>query len=167
MADWFNHTNPEIRKQILEQTGFIRSEPEPVYETAAENRGADTISQTVYMRPFGKARPRVTDNGTYMPASYTRKKKQLRGAFDDVPDGLVHLSVTAVRKMPKSWGTKKREKMRGTYAKPIPDVDNIAGAVMDALFGDDSGVVSVFCEKIWGDEFRMDIEISKQESVKC
>lgn len=118
------------------------------------------VTKRIPMAAFGKARPRVTVNGTYMPHDYEKKKKLLRWQFGAVPDGLVHLSVTAVRQMPKDWSKAERERRRGTYARPKPDADNILGGVMDALFTDDDRVISVFCEKVWGDKHELVIEVA-------
>jgi Holliday junction resolvase RusA-like endonuclease len=40
--------------------------------------------------------------------------------------------------------------MAGAWCVSKPDADNIAGAVMDALFEDDAAVVEVACRKVWG-----------------
>lgn len=117
-------------------------------------------ARRVWLPAFGKARPRVTQNGTYMPHDYQAQRDRLRLAFGDVPAGLVHLSVSVVRQMPASWSRAKRDRMRGAYASPKPDIDNILGAVMDALFQEDDRVVSVFAEKRWGDEHEILIEIA-------
>jgi Holliday junction resolvase RusA-like endonuclease len=119
-----------------------------------------TVCKTIPMPAFGKARPRVTENGTYMPKAYQQQVKQLRAAFGSVPAGLVHVSVTAVRQVPASWSKKKQAAAIGRYAKPKPDADNILGAVMDALFEDDDRVISVFCEKVWGAEHALVIEVA-------
>jgi len=117
--------------------------------------------RTVNMPPFGKERPRVTRNSTHMPEAYTKKKMWLKAEFGyfDSPD-LVRLTVVAVRPLPKSWSKKKRKAMRGRYAKPRPDLDNILGGVMDALFPDDDDlVVETAVRKIWGDEPAIHIRI--------
>jgi Holliday junction resolvase RusA-like endonuclease len=121
---------------------------------------ATAVIKRIPMAPFGKERPRVTANGTYMPRDYERKRKLLRWQFGEVPGGLVHLSVTAVRQMPKDWSKVKRERMRGRYAAPEPDTDNILGAVMDSLWERDNAVISVFCEKVWGDKPELVIEVA-------
>ena len=122
-----------------------------------------TVAQhTVPLAPFGKARPRVTQNGqhTYMPAEYEANKQALQWMFPrfDVPE-LVRLTVVAVRPMPKSWSKAKKAEMNGRYATPKPDADNINGAIMDALFPDDSIVVEQASRKIWGEEAALHIKI--------
>ncbi len=112
------------------------------------------------MEAFGKARPRVTENGTYMPRGYTLARKQLKAAFGSVtvaPPWV--LRVTAVRQMPASWSKKKRAAMDGRWCLIRPDVDNILGAVMDALFPEDAAVVGVSCEKQWGETHLLAIEV--------
>lgn len=106
---------------------------------------------TVPIEPFGKARPRVTAGNTYMPSSYTKARAALRMMFGpvEVPAPWA-VQITAVRKMPASWSKRQRAAMDGKYCLTKPDADNIAGAVMDALFEDDAAVVSVSCLKRWG-----------------
>lgn len=100
--------------------------------------------KSIPMRPFGKARPRVTRNGqhTFMPPQYEAEKATLKMLFGDVPDyENICLSVIATRAMPKSWSKSKKSEMVNEFCTTKPDMDNIIGAVMDALFTDDSNIV--------------------------
>lgn len=117
----------------------------------------------VKMEPFGKERPRVTQNGTYMRGSYRRKKALLREQFGPVVvEGMLKLSLVAFRPMPQSWSQSKRRMMVGEPAKPSPDIDNIIGAVMDALFPkNDDHVVSLEAHKVWGEAGEIQITIEK------
>ena len=65
----------------------------------------------------------------------------------------------AVRAMPGSWSKRRRAAMAGAWCASKPDADNIAGAVMDALFEDDAAVVAVSCSKLWGPAGELRIEI--------
>ncbi len=115
---------------------------------------------TVPMRAVGKARPRVTANGTYMPLAYVTAKQELRARFGPVTVGMpAAIEVVAVRKAPGSLSQARRTAMVGRPCTIRPDADNILGWVMDALFGDDSAVADVSCRKIWGleDEVRITI----------
>ncbi len=112
------------------------------------------------LEPFGKARPRVTRGHTYMPDSYTAARDALRlmfGAVTVAPPW--SLEVTAVRAMPRSWSKRRRAEMAGAWCASKPDADNIAGAVMDALFEDDAAVVEVACRKVWGASGELRIEV--------
>ena len=112
------------------------------------------------LEPFGKARPRVTRGHAYMPHSYTLARDALRlmfGAVTVAPPWALH--VTAVRAMPASWSKRRRGEMAGAWCVSKPDADNIAGAVMDALFEDDAAVVEVACRKVWGATPELHIEI--------
>lgn len=114
----------------------------------------------VPMEPFGKARPRVTANGTYMPREYQAARQALRVAFGEVtvrPPWIVR--VTAVRRMPASWSRKKRAEMDGQWCLTKPDVDNIVAGVLDALFEEDSAVVSVSGMKVWGVAYGLKVEV--------
>lgn len=114
----------------------------------------------VPMEPFGKARPRVTVNGTYMPREYQAARRALRAAFGAVtvrPPWIVR--VTAVRQMPASWSKRKRAELDGRWCVTKPDVDNIVAGVLDALFEEDSAVVSVSGMKVWGVAFGLKVEV--------
>ncbi len=115
------------------------------------------------MEPFGKERPRVTKNGTYMRPTYRRKKSFLREQFGPViVEGMLKLSIVAFRPMPQSWSRSKRRMMLGEPAKPSPDIDNIIGGVMDALFPEnDDHVVSLEAHKVWGERGAIEIMIEK------
>jgi Holliday junction resolvase RusA-like endonuclease len=115
---------------------------------------------TIPLEPFGKARPRVTRGHTYMPNSYTKARAALRLLFGAVTvEPPWALKVTAVRAMPASWSKRKQAEMAGAWCMTKPDADNIAGAVMDALFEDDAAVVEVACRKVWGVAPELRIEI--------
>lgn len=137
----------------------------PQSEDAVERVGGQVVLQhkVLYLVPFGKARPRVTQNGTYMPREYRENKVKLRQQFGTVlVEGLLKLSVVAVRPMPKSWSQQQRRLMDGEPAQPSPDLDNILGAIMDALFPkNDNHIVSIEAHKIWGELPRMEITIEK------
>lgn len=51
--------------------------------------------------------------------------------------------------MPKSWPAHKKESMAGEPHRQTPDVDNVAKALLDALFDDDRGMWRLNTEKRW------------------
>jgi Holliday junction resolvase RusA-like endonuclease len=118
------------------------------------------------MPPFGKARPRVTLRGTYMPHAYEEKRAQLRllymaaGGEVDM-EYAVHLDVHFFFRMPKSWSKKKKEQMYYERCQKTPDLDNLVGAVMDALIEKDQNVVSISSSKVWGFEDKIVIRIGE------
>ena len=117
-------------------------------------------SATIPIEPFGKARPRVTRGNTFMPPAYAKARADLRALFGPVTvPPPWELRVTAVRAIPRSWPARRRAAMAGAWCASKPDADNIAGAVMDALFEDDAAVVAVTCRKIWGATGAREIEI--------
>jgi Holliday junction resolvase RusA-like endonuclease len=119
----------------------------------------------VDMRPFGKARPRVTSRGTFMPAAYRRNKEVLAVLFGPVSvTGPVYLGVVAEFRIPKSWNKARKESMAGKPHTSRPDVDNIVGAVMDSLFDDDSHVAEISCRKLWGDGDRLIITLRELQA---
>lgn len=53
--------------------------------------------------------------------------------------------------MPKSWSKKKRTRMIGQPHQQRPDIDNYTKAIMDAVYGEDSGVWDIRATKVWAD----------------
>ena len=117
------------------------------------------------MPPFGKARPRVTRHGTYMPREYEDKRDMLRILYReaggaDIDDTVpLHMNVVFYFRMPKSWSKKKKREMDLNYCQKTPDLDNLVGAVMDALIAKDQNVVTILANKFWGEENRILIGI--------
>lgn len=54
--------------------------------------------------------------------------------------------------MPTSWSKKKKEQMLNKPHQQKPDLDNLLKAVLDAVYGDDSGVWDLHVKKRWGHE---------------
>jgi Holliday junction resolvase RusA-like endonuclease len=69
------------------------------------------------------------------------------------------LRITAYLPIPASWSKKKKAEHSGKLHTSKPDIDNIAKAVMDALFEDDSGVAELVAKKRWDDGNGARIEI--------
>jgi Holliday junction resolvase RusA-like endonuclease len=61
----------------------------------------------------------------------------------------VALLVAAYLPMPGSWSERKKIAMEGRIHRQKPDYDNIAKAVGDALFQDDSIIGTGACTKFW------------------
>ncbi len=72
---------------------------------------------------------------------------RLRGV--QVPEAGAH--IVFVLPMPGSWSKRKRAEMDGQPHRQKPDVDNLAKAVLDALYQDDSGVWDLRVSKRWGE----------------
>lgn len=110
----------------------------------------DIITFEAPMEPFGKARPRVTRFGTFMPKSYVAKKEELRLACPEIRQAsFVMLRIDSYFRRPK--------KPRAGYAEPgtpctkKPDIDNVFGAVMDAILPSDQHVVLLSGGKWWSE----------------
>jgi Holliday junction resolvase RusA-like endonuclease len=51
--------------------------------------------------------------------------------------------------MPKSWSTKRRQKMEGQPHTQRPDIDNLCKSVLDALYMEDSHIHEISLKKVW------------------
>lgn len=120
---------------------------------------------TLAMKPTSKPRPRATARGgiarIYMPAPYKKWLAQFETAFyaEDVelPEGPLALHIIFNVGMAKSWSARKKREHRGQpHLNERLDIDNAAGAVMDAILpksrGGDGRVYAVHALKYWADE---------------
>lgn len=109
--------------------------------------------------PVGKARPRITRNGSYTPKKTREYEAKVQACWraqsgqkfaDKVP---LLATLTAYFPIPKSVSKKKAAAMEGTFHVSRPDCDNIAKAVLDSLNGlayhDDSAVQIDRCWKVY------------------
>ena len=135
--------------------------------------GGEEFCVSFSMQAFGKARPRVTRHGTYMPKAYTAKINELRFFVGALPSWCyagepVFLHVRAFFAMPKSWSKAKKLEHLGQLKPSTPDGDNMVGAVMDALWPKDAGGDShVFLNgerRYWAELNYMEIIIRSKEN---
>lgn len=107
--------------------------------------------------PVGKARARVTRNGTFTPKKTVDAERMieltartLRG-FAPLIEGPIRLTIAAKFEYPKSWSTKRRYATFWHTSKP--DDDNVAKLVRDALnkvlWHDDSQVADSRTSKFY------------------
>ena len=122
--------------------------------------------------PKGKGRPRFTGYTTYTPKTTVEYEETVRWEYKrmcgNYSFGVKPLRVViwAFFGIPKSATKKKRSEMISGEMMPtkVPDCDNIAKIVLDALNGiayhDDSAVVVLRVEKFYADEPRVEVKIS-------
>lgn len=127
----------------------------------------------IHAAPVGKARPRVTRNGTFTPAKTREYEKLVRVEYGEqcgaqyFGDSPLAVSITAYYPIPKSASKRRREQMESRLIRPTikPDSDNICKAVCDALNGiawkDDAQIVNLGFEKYYGTEPRVKVEIEE------
>ena len=112
-------------------------------------------------QPIGK--PRMTRSDKWRVrdcvAQYRAWADRARASCPGIMVTPGRLDFVAFIAMPPSWSRKKRAAMIGQPHRQRPDVDNIAKAVMDALWQDDSGIHSISCSKLWCDNERAGIEL--------
>jgi Holliday junction resolvase RusA-like endonuclease len=126
---------------------------------------------TAYLIPVAKARARLTviagHAHAYTPKKTANAEQIIRNAFLDaggkkIAKGIpIILRVVVFRPRPVSL-PKKRE-----YAVSRPDLDNYVKTVMDGLnkyaWEDDSQIVSLSAQKLFGDPPRIEVEINTIE----
>ncbi|ACC76131.1 RusA family crossover junction endodeoxyribonuclease [Paraburkholderia phymatum] len=128
------------------------------------------VSFTVEGVPVGKARARVTRNGTYTPKKTRRYEHDVRtvamqamGALRPCRDA-VHVSLVVFLPVPERFSKAKRAAALAGLVYPVvrPDLDNFEKAVTDALNGvvyhDDSQICDVVKSKRYSDRPRVVIE---------
>ena len=67
--------------------------------------------------------------------------------------------------MPKSWSKKKKAEMIGKPHQQVPDWDNLAKGIQDAVLKQDCRVWDIHCTKIWADVGFIEIvEVSDEQA---
>ena len=131
------------------------------------------IKFTVEGEPTGKARPRVTRNGTYTPQKTKDYQKLVLWCYNlgntiKYETEPIKCEIKAYYKIPKSDSKKKRQQKLNGEIRPTkkPDCDNVAKAILDALNGhayhDDSQVVDLRVIKYYSDQPRVEVIIRSE-----
>ena len=122
----------------------------------------------IYITPMGK--PRMTRRDKWAKRAcvvrYRAFSDELRSRVGSVPQDALRVDFVAFVAMPKSWSKKRKDEMRGQYHRQKPDVDNIAKAVFDSLFDDDSGIADSHMVKRWDDGNGARIELTIETEQK-
>jgi Holliday junction resolvase RusA-like endonuclease len=142
---------------------MVKANPDLVQPDLAQLEEEQVQRWTVPIRAKGKERPRVTQNGTYMPPDYERWRAEFAAGSPQLrvkpPYGL---EITIVRKIPA--GGKNKAKKPGDWCDAPPDGDNVQGAVMDTLMkSQDAAVVVGSWRKVWGREDEIIVEVWHQD----
>ncbi|HRF69960.1 MAG TPA: RusA family crossover junction endodeoxyribonuclease [Candidatus Pelethenecus sp.] len=133
------------------------------------------IKFVVYSEVCAKGRPRFRNIGKYVQA-YTDKKTSNyenlvklsfvnSGCKPYMNSETLKCEIKIYRSIPKSISMKKRRLMLDNDLRPItkPDLDNCIKSILDGLngvaFHDDSQIVHLTCDKYYGEEPRVEIEI--------
>ena len=127
--------------------------------------------------PLGKARPRITRNGTFTPKRTRDYERAIRQAWQDA-GGItfgaapVIVEAVAVFEPPKSLSRKKRLDLidRGAPTKK-PDADNVAKIILDGLnkvaWDDDTQVVDVMVTKRYAEDPLVAVIIEEIDAKRC
>ena len=116
----------------------------------------------IYGNPIAKGRPRLGRYGTYTPQKTVDYENLVRLSYlqqcnNRKLSGYIRAEIELYFQIPKRTGKADRWKMKSGQIRhdKRPDADNCIKAVCDALNGiaydDDSQIVSVRCEKYYGE----------------
>lgn len=123
--------------------------------------------------PVAKGRPRVFGKVAVTPTKTVNYENLVKVMFmqqikDKKPlEGALKVTMVLVFTIPKSASNKKKAEMIEGTIRPIkrPDIDNCIKAVTDALNGlaykDDSQIVQIYCEKIYGEIPKVTVRIEE------
>lgn len=131
----------------------------------------DVVEFTVPGQPVGKGRPRFSRHGAIYTPDKTAKYERLvrdygRLAMRNRPmfSGPIRLEVRAAFEPPPSWSRKKADAHLWGPHTQLPDADNVAKAVMDALNGvcypDDRMIFELKSRKIWGEKSMVTVTVT-------
>lgn len=99
------------------------------------------------------AAPRMTQRDRWSKRPVVQRyfafRDQVRQNQVLIPESGAH--ITFVLPMPPSWPKAKRAKHAWQPHQQRPDVDNLAKALLDAVFDEDCRVHDIRVSKIWGD----------------
>lgn len=112
---------------------------------------------------IGKVRMSQRDKWAKRPVvmRYRAYHDKVRAYGVDLQEGD---SVTFWLPMPESWSKRKRAECDGHLHRQKPDIDNLLGGLMDAVFEDDKALACIGrIEKRWtSGSGRIDIERSRR-----
>lgn len=116
---------------------------------------------TFYVKPLGKARPRLSKRGVFTPQKQVNAEAEIRWlAKKENPEK--HLKdVPLMARM--TFQFKKPKTSKRQFPTVRPDLDNliksVADALNDMLYDDDQQIVRIYAEKIYGDQDQIDLEV--------
>ncbi len=124
---------------------------------------------SIKIKPRGKGRPRFGNGHAFTDSETKTYETQLAWAAkatgaraSKLP---LKLSIVATFKVPTSMSAKKKLELVGKPHTQRPDGDNIlkcADAWNGILWLDDSQVYDARIIKLWGEEDRLDIEVTEE-----
>lgn len=129
------------------------------------------IELEIMGKPLGKARPRVTRNGTYTPKKTVNYENLIRWTFQSkFPnhkpfEGYIEAEIKAIFDVPKSYSKKKTLELlnKSCNYDHKPDLDNVAKIVLDSLNGiaykDDSQVTVLKVIKEYGEQAKIIVKL--------
>ena len=140
-----------------------------------------SIELTIEGEPVGKGRPRVTTRGKFAHAYTPKKTKNYeqhvqntyknKYNFSHMLHGPLVSEILAFFPIPKAASKKKKQLMKDNVIPNThkPDIDNIEKSVLDSLndlaYDDDSQIISLYGEKRYSDEPRVELKLKEVKLV--
>lgn len=129
------------------------------------------MRKTFYVSPVPAARPRVTRWATFYPKKYTKFKKDMDMALNDVVfipfETNIYAKLDFFIQIPKSWSKKKKSSKQGQFCDNNADIDNYCKAILDSLnevyYKDDRQIVMLKARMYWSETPRIDCEFLEMQ----
>lgn len=102
------------------------------------------------IEPMGAPRQTRADayKGRPVVLRYRAYKDEIRLRRVEVAPRGAH--ILFVLPMPASWSKRKKRQMNSEPHESVPDIDNLAKGLLDALFDDDAHISDIRISKQWG-----------------
>lgn len=94
-----------------------------------------SLSFALHVQPTGKARPRVTSKSTYMPKAYQAWRRKVESSLYFDARGFTDAQVAIWDELRAGANCSLSIVIATKTGNMRPDIDNAAGAIMDALQG--------------------------------
>jgi len=151
---------------------FCNKEIKKLQAKTTENH---KISFIIPGEPAGKARARVTRNGTYTPEKTVLYENLVKIMYyqskGNYIEGPINITIEAFFKIPDSYSKKKINQclLHEIYPTKKPDFDNIEKIITDSINGkaykDDSYIVESHTFKRWTDKKEGYVKVTLSKKI--
>ena len=148
----------------LVQRGLLQPHHNMGQRTGVNGR----ILLTIFGEPIAKPRMTQRDKWAKRPCvlRYGEWCDRARAVAGIMPpsDQIAEIEIWTFFEPPVSWSKKRRLESIGLKHRTKPDFDNLAKAVVDALWKEDSGIADAVVRKRWSWSARVEIAITLEKT---